>query len=84
METARKFTEEELSDILDALHDEEKYGIVLRAKGFVDGKDGNWIYFDYVPEEKNIRSGEAAVTGRCCVIGSALKEDALKELFNIG
>ena len=84
METARKFTEEELSDILDALHDEEKYGIVLRAKGFVDGKDGNWIYFDYVPEEKNIRSGEAAVTGRFCVIGSALKEDALKELFNIG
>ena len=84
METARKFTEEELSDILDALHDEEKYGIVLRAKGFVDGKDGNWIYFDYVPEEKNIRSGEPAVTGRFCVIGSALKEDALKELFNIG
>ena len=84
METARKFTEEELSDILDALHDEEKYGIVLRAKGFVDGKDGSWIYFDYVPEEKNIRSGEPAVTGRFCVIGSALKEDALKELFNIG
>ena len=84
METARKYSAEELSAILDALHDEEKYGIVLRAKGFVDGKDGSWIYFDYVPEEKNIRGGEPAVTGRFCVIGSALKEDALKELFNIG
>ena len=84
METARKYSAEELSGILDALHDEEKFGIVLRAKGFVDGKDGSWIYFDYVPEEKNIRSGEPAVTGRFCVIGSALKEDALKELFNIG
>ncbi len=84
METARKYSAEELNAVLDALHDEEKYGIVLRAKGFVDGKDGNWIYFDYVPEEKNIRGGEPAVTGRFCVIGSALKEDALKELFNIG
>ncbi len=84
METPRKYTADELSAILDALHDEEKYGIVLRAKGFVDGKDGQWIYFDYVPEEKNIRSGEPAVTGRFCVIGSRLNEKALKELFNIG
>ena len=84
METPRKYTSEEISAILDALHDEEKYGIVLRAKGFVDGKDGQWIYFDYVPEEKNIRGGEAAVTGRFCVIGSKLNEKALKELFNIG
>ena len=84
METARKYSAEELNAVLDALHDEEKYGIVLRAKGFVDGKDGKWIYFDYVPEEKNIRGGEPAVTGRFCVIGSALKEDALKGLFNIG
>ena len=84
MATPRKFTAEELSAILDALHDEEKYGIVLRAKGFVDGRDGQWIYFDYVPEEKNIRGGEPAVTGRFCVIGSKLNEKALKELFNIG
>ncbi len=84
METPRKFTSDEISGILDALHEEEKYGIVLRAKGFVDGKDGQWIYFDYVPEEKNIRTGEAAVTGRFCVIGSKLNEKALKELFNIG
>ena len=84
METPRKYSTDEISAILDALHDEEKYGIVLRAKGFVDGKDGQWIYFDYVPEEKNIRGGEAAVTGRFCVIGSKLNEKALKELFNIG
>ena len=84
METPRKYTPDEISAILDALCDEEKYGIVLRAKGFVDGKDGQWIYFDYVPEEKNIRGGEAAVTGRFCVIGSKLNEKALKELFNIG
>ena len=84
METPRKYTTDEISAILDALCDEEKYGIVLRAKGFVDGKDGQWIYFDYVPEEKNIRGGEAAVTGRFCVIGSKLNEKALKELFNIG
>ncbi|MBQ3372760.1 MAG: GTP-binding protein [Oscillospiraceae bacterium] len=83
METPRKYTPDEISVILDALRDEEKYGIVLRAKGFVDGKDGQWIYFDYVPEEKNIRGGEAAVTGRFCVIGSKLNEKALKELFNI-
>ena len=51
---------------------------------YSNANDGDWIYFDYVPEEKNIRGGEPAVTGRFCVIGSALKEDALKELFNIG
>ena len=81
METPRKFSPEEISAILDALHEEEKYGIILRAKGFVDGKDGEWIYFDYVPEEKNIRAGGSAVTGRFCVIGSHIHEDALKELF---
>lgn len=84
METARKFTPDELSALLDALEDEEKYGIILRAKGFVDSRDGAWIYFDYVPGEKNIREGQAAVTGRFCVIGSHIKEDALKELFNVG
>jgi Putative GTPases (G3E family) len=82
-ETPRKFTEAELSSILESLQDEEKFGIVLRAKGFVDSSDGEWIYFDYVPGESDIRRGAPAVTGRFCVIGSKLKEDALKELFNI-
>lgn len=83
-ETARKFTREELEAALASVEDWEKFGTVLRAKGYVAGKDGAWIYFDYVPEETNIRSGSPAVTGRLCVIGAQLNEAALKELFNIG
>ena len=82
METPKKFSEDALRSILAALQNEEKYGLVLRAKGFVDGGDGEWIYFDYVPGEADIRRGGAAVTGRFCVIGSKLNEQALKELFN--
>ena len=82
METPRKFTGEELRGILSAL-DEGRCGLVLRAKGIVDSTDGDWIYFDYVPGETDIRRGAAAVTGRFCVIGSKLDEKALKELFNI-
>lgn len=83
METARKYSEEEIAAILDELEKEETYGVVLRAKGYVEGKTGQWIYFDYVPGEKNIRNGGADVTGRFCVIGSHICEHALKELFNI-
>ena len=83
METPRKFSQAEIQALLDALADEAKYGAVLRAKGIVDASDGEWIYFDYVPGESDIRRGAAAVTGRFCVIGSGLKEDALKELFHI-
>ena len=84
METPRRFTEEELRQKLAALENEEKYGAVLRAKGIVNASDGEWIYFDYVPGEVDIRRGAAAVTGRFCVIGAGIKEDALKELFSIG
>ena len=83
METPRKFTEEELRSKLGQLQDEEKYGAVLRAKGIVNASDGEWIYFDYVPGETDIRRGAPAVTGRFCVIGAKIKEDALKELFSI-
>ena len=83
METPRKFSQAEIQALLDALEDEAKYGAVLRAKGIVDASDGEWIYFDYVPGESDIRRGSPAVTGRFCVIGSGLKEDALKELFHI-
>ena len=83
-ETARKFTKDEITAILAALEDGERFGIVLRAKGMLDGRDGEWIYFDYVPGESDIRTGAPAVTGRFCVIGSGLKQDALKELFKIG
>ena len=83
METARKFSEKELRDKLQALSDGEKYGVILRAKGIVDASDGDWLYFDYVPEEIDIRRGSAGVTGRFCVIGAHIREDALKELFEI-
>ena len=83
METPRKFSEEELRAVLDALQDEAKYGVVLRAKGLVDSGAGDWIYFDYVPGEVDIRRGGAAVIGRFCVIGSKINEQALKELFQV-
>ena len=81
IETAKKFTPEEVEEALEKISDWDEYGTVLRAKGFVDGKNGEWIYFDYVPDESNVRTGEPAVTGRICVIGSKINKDALKELF---
>ena len=84
METPKKFSEAELREKLSRLQDEEKYGTVLRAKGIVSASDGDWIYFDYVPGETDIRRGAPAVTGRFCVIGAKIKEDALKELFSLG
>ena len=84
METPRKFSEAELREKLESLDDEEKYGAVLRAKGIVNSSDGEWIYFDYVPGEIDIRRGAAAVTGRFCILGARIKEDAPKELFSIG
>lgn len=81
-ETPRKFTEEELRHILAQLESGE-YGTVLRSKGLVDAADGQWLYFDYVPGEPDIRRGAPGVTGRICVIGSQLKEDKLQVLFNV-
>ena len=81
METPASYSREKVESILKALEDEEKYGFVLRAKGMVPAGDGTWVYFDYVPEESNVREGKPDVTGKFCVIGSKLKEDALKELF---
>lgn len=83
LETPKKFSEAAIKAALDELTDAEKFGTVLRAKGFVDAADGEWLYFDYVPGEADIRRGSAAVTGRLCVIGSKLNEQALKELFEI-
>jgi hypothetical protein len=81
METPAAYSKEEIEKILEALSQEETYGLVLRAKGMVPAKDGGWIYFDYVPEESNVREGRPDVTGKFCVIGSKLKEDALAALF---
>ena len=80
METPDKYTKEELQNMLDALEDKEKYGFILRAKGMLPSENG-FIHFDYVPGESEIRDGSAEYTGKICVIGSELKEDALKELF---
>lgn len=81
METAAVYEKEQLEDILDELDREKEYGIVLRAKGMVPCADGSWLHFDYVPGEAEVRTGVPDVTGKFCVIGSELKEDALKELF---
>ena len=83
METPKKYTEEQLREILGKLEDEETYGSVLRAKGMLNTPDNEWIYFDYVPGEIDIRSGDPMLTGRFCVIGAHIKEEALKELFTV-
>ncbi len=80
METPNTYSREEIGKILDAL-DSSRYGMVLRAKGMLPSPDGTWIYYDYVPEEVDIREGRPAVTGKICVIGSKLDEDRLEELF---
>ena len=81
METPARYTEEEIVAILEKLDDEETYGFVLRSKGMVPDAEGRWIHFDYVPEETEVRYGAADVTGKICVIGADLKEDALADLF---
>lgn len=81
METPAHYSMDEITHILTELDREEQYGIVLRAKGMVAGEGNAWVYFDYVPEEQNVREGKPDVTGKFCVIGSKLNEEHLKELF---
>lgn len=81
METPRKYTEEEIQSILKTLSEKDDCGIILRAKGIVPCTDGGWLHFDMVPEEYELRNGEADYTGRLCVIGSMLNEEELKKLF---
>ncbi len=81
METARKYSKDDILNILNKLSDEKEYGLILRAKGIVASKD-QWIHFDYVPGEPDVRFGSPAVCGRLCVIGSKINEEKLKELFN--
>ena len=79
----KKFTADEINGILEALEDEKTYGFILRAKGIVEGADGRFIHFDYVPGEADVRGGSPAVIGKLCVIGSKINEDALGKLFGI-
>lgn len=83
VETARRYTMEGMESILEQLEDEEACGMVLRSKGIVEGEDGQWIHFDYVPGEPEVRTGTAEATGMICVIGTGLKKDHIKELFGI-
>ncbi len=80
-ETPRPYTIEAITAALEALADEEKFGIVLRAKGIVAAEDGKWIHFDYIPGTPDVRYGTAETTGRLCVIGSKLNEEAVAKLF---
>ena len=82
-ETIKTYSREEISRILKTLEEDDTYGTVLRAKGMVAGADGEWIYFDMVPQEHEVRSGAAEYTGRICVIGSRLEEDKLEALFGL-
>ncbi len=83
VETSDKFTQTDIEDCLDELMT-GRYGMILRAKGIIEGKDGEWIHFDYVPGEKEIRTGAADVTGKLCVIGTGLDKKGLAALFSRG
>ncbi len=82
VETAKVYSQAQIEEILTAL-DSGEYGMILRSKGMVAGEDGNWVYFDYVPEEHDIRNGKPEVTGKLCVIGAELKEEKIAELFGV-
>ena len=82
METAKKFEMQAVKDALQEL-DDGWCGMILRAKGILPAADGSWIHFDYVPEEYNVRTGGADITGKLCVIGSNLNEQKLAELFGV-
>lgn len=83
VETAHKYTEKELTNVLVALQDDDKCGQVLRSKGIVEDENGGWLEFDYVPGEPEVRKGEPETTGMICVIGVGLKQDAIKGLFGL-
>lgn len=83
VETSHKFTKEKVQHALESLQDEEACGQVLRSKGIVEGEDGQWIEFDYVPGEPEVRDGDPETTGMICVIGVGLKQDHIRELFGL-
>ena len=82
-ETVKKFSPEDMKEILHALEDEHKYGFIIRAKGIVESTRGCWMHFDYIPGEPDIRCGSASAIGKICVIGSNINEHAIAELFEL-
>ena len=83
VETPRRYSAEELQQMLEKLESSSEYGVILRAKGILQNTDGSWMQFDLVPEEYEVRGGSPEYTGRLCVIGSKLNEDGLKALFEV-
>ena len=83
METANKYTKEELETILEKMAEGSEYGVILRAKGIVSSEDGKYLHFDMVPGEFEVREGTPDITGRLCVIGTTLNEDAIREAFRV-
>lgn len=81
-ETTQKYTKEEIAFALTSL-DSGDFGTILRAKGIVQSTQGEWLHFDYVPGEQNIRTGNADITGRLCVIGSGLNTEGISALFHL-
>ena len=84
VETAKTYSADELKAILSQLTNAVEYGMVLRAKGIVAGKDGKWLHFDYNPGEPDVHEGAPSYTGRLCVIGSKLDKEELASLFGVG
>ena len=82
-ETTKKFTVEGIKHALETFSEDDSFGMVLRAKGIVEGENGEWIHFDYVPAEPDVRHGAPGVIGRLCVIGSKLDNDKIKEIFGL-
>jgi len=83
VETAKKFTEEKIREVLSSFDEDSDFGMVLRAKGIVAALDGEWIYFDYVPGDVDVRRGKPSVMGRLCVIGSGLDKEKIAEAFEV-
>ena len=83
IETAKKFTVEAINEILESFDEDSSDGMILRAKGIVSGENGEWIHFDYVPGEPNVRIGTASIIGRLCVIGTGLDKEKIQELFGV-
>lgn len=81
MQTTNKYTTDQINEILNSLMDNEKFGVILRAKGIVNSMDGRWIHFDYIPGETEVRYGQSDVTGKICVIGSDINASELEKLF---
>jgi hypothetical protein len=79
----KKYSVDDITKILKSLENSEKYGFVLRAKGIVASNNNEWVYFDYVPEEPDVRLGSPAAIGKICVIGSNINEHEIEHLFEI-